>query len=155
MESELVQQTQWEFDSVQLTSKFDSGNLVWAEQTGKTEFDLWIGADCAGTEFESVTRIWYHFLVEAPKGASITFSIRNLNQRGRMYKEGFRPFYKNNVPDGEWVREPGEFSYGISEFNVNCYQVSFTHWFATEEVYFAFCFPWSYQENQAMLAQIS
>jgi hypothetical protein len=103
---DLVQKSTHIFDDVAFSSEFDSGNLVSIDRIDDCTFDLWIGADCGGTEYETKSRIWFHFktsvdAAQTPK--TLTFTIRNLNHRGRMYRENYVPFYKVGAI-GSWRR---------------------------------------------------
>ena len=47
------------------------GNLERAEECESSksdglEYNLWLAADCAGTEFQNVNRTWFHFSVAIP-----------------------------------------------------------------------------------------
>ena len=147
---ELPQQTTHLIDNVIFSSQFDSGNLVSVEKTADNSYDLFIGADCQGMDCQTASRIWFHFYVKTEEGKKLTLTLRNLNARGRMYREGFKPFFKNGE-NGKWKRIPGEIIFGKSDTLKGCWEISFTHTFSYDTVYFSFCYPWSYTENQRYL----
>ena len=99
---------------------------------------------------QTSSRIWFHFYVNALEGQKLTLTIRNLNARGRMYREGFKPFFKNGE-NGAWNSIPSEIIFGKSSTLKGCWEISWTHTFENDMVYFAFCYPFSYNENQRYL----
>jgi hypothetical protein len=101
MAQALIQQSTHVFEECTFSSDFDSGNLVSVDLTEEGGYDLWIGPDCAGTEQQTHSRIWFHFKVRLAAHIptkTLTLTIRNLNSRGRMYRETYKPFYK--IGDG-------------------------------------------------------
>ena len=116
------------------------------EKTADNSFDLFIGADCQGMPCQTSSRIWFHFYVHTEAGKKLTLTLRNLNARARMYREGYKPFFKNGE-NGAWNSIPGEIIVGKSTTIKGCHELSWTHTFENNTVYFAFCYPFSYTEN--------
>jgi hypothetical protein len=72
-----------------------------------------------------------------------------------MYKENYRPFYKNGET-GSWERVPVDLIFGKSQTVKASYEISWDHEFdGRDEVYFSFCYPLSYTENQTFLDGLS
>lgn len=136
---------------------FDSGNCARVEQAGgPDEFDLWTAADCAGTSIATEAKTWFHFSVSggAP-GDWITITIHNMNGQNRLYKHDHRPVYRNGT-DGIWQRIKLPVRASGSKERDN-FQITFRHRFDSaqgEPTFFAFCYPWSYAEGQALLDEI-
>jgi hypothetical protein len=119
--------------------KFD--NLFW----------IWTANDCAMTESQTGLRTWFYFNVTAPSNASYTFSIRNLNNHLKMFREGFRPVVR--IGDKPWELIEGKYTYlANGEGNL---ELTFTQSFDEDETYwFAFTFPWSYTDNEVLVNQL-
>jgi len=136
---------------------FDSGNCARVEAAGAAgdEFVVWTAADCEGTGVSTQSKTWFHFSVAGGEpGAWITLTVRNMNGQNRLYKHDFRPVFKAGHA-GTWqrIKQPVAFS-GSKE--ADDFEITFRHRFdqgASDPVFFAFCYPWSYAECQALLAE--
>jgi len=95
-------------------------------------------------------RTWFYFNVTGvPEGETVTFSIRNMNNQGRLFKMGLKPVYKV-VPDiqAEWQRIPTSVEYDYLD-DCGPFYITFTHDFKYEDqqiTYFAFTYPFSFEE---------
>ena len=84
-----------------------------------------------------------------PEGETITFSIRNMNNQGRLYKMGLKPVFKV-VPDVqlEWQRIPTTVEYDYVDEGGPFY-ITYSHEFKYNDqkvTYFAFKYPFSFEE---------
>jgi len=148
--------TNWTFDSIEISSEFDSGNCARAERVTSTLFNLWTAPDAAETAAESGCRTWFHFRVKGvAKGQTISFAVKNLNNQPRLFRDGLRPVYKSVPKMSEYQRIQKALTLYQSTDNGN-FEIIFQYEFEgeEEEVYFAFCFPWSYQQDREMLDEI-
>ncbi|KAM9316913.1 cytosolic carboxypeptidase-like protein 5 [Gastrophryne carolinensis] len=160
------------------TSKFDSGNLGRVEKVERSdgdgdvangnggsvafgslsqipdyEFNVWTRPDCAETEYENGNRSWFHFSVRggAP-GKLIKINIMNMNKQSKLYAQGMAPFVRTVPIRSRWERIRDRPTFEIVD---NQFILSFVHRFLDCRgaiTYFAFCFPFSYEESQEMLA---
>ncbi|XP_075057148.1 cytosolic carboxypeptidase-like protein 5 isoform X2 [Mixophyes fleayi] len=156
------------------SSKFDSGNLARVEKverpdgegdahnsnggTGSSsspdyEVNVWTRPDCAETEYENGNRSWFYFSVRggAP-GKLIKMNIMNMNKQSKLYAQGMAPFVRTVPIRSRWERVRDRPTFQMVE---NQFILSFTHRFLEcrgATTYFAFCFPFSYEESQEMLA---
>ncbi len=95
-------------------------------------------------------RTWFYYSVSGvPPGETITFSIRNMNNQGKLYKMGLKPVYKV-VPSEqtEWQRIPNNVEYDYIEEGGPFY-ITFNHEFKYAEsclTFFAFTYPFSFEE---------
>nr|XP_022317129.1 cytosolic carboxypeptidase-like protein 5 isoform X13 [Crassostrea virginica] len=151
------------------TSKFDSGNLARVEKVSKDEdeednvkyygeprpdyeFNVWTHPDCHGTEFENGNRSWFYFGIRgwAPNRL-IKINIMNLNRQGKLYSQGHCPFTKTVPGKPRWERIRDRPSYENADGQ---FILTFTYRFLDVKgaiTYFAFCYPWSYMEQQERL----
>ena len=90
--------------------------MLRAERTGDDLFWIWTANDAYGTQVQTGLRSWFHFSVKAPKGRNYSFSLRNLNNHLKMYREGMRPVVK--IGDGPWARIEGRYTYLCTEHNM-------------------------------------
>jgi hypothetical protein len=141
--------------SIKLSSQFDSGNLARCTLQSKNLFHLYISED--SLPYTPLTggaqnyRTWFHFSVTGvPRGDTVIFSIRNMNNQGRLFKLGLKPVYRNSVSGG-WQRIPASVQYDYLDEG-GPFFITFTHNFIydeTETTYFAFSYPFSFEEIQA------
>ena len=135
----------FKFDDVTISSDFDSGNMLRAERKATTHFWIWTANDWMYTERQTCLRSWFHFSVTtgSSQGANYTFSMRNLNNHLKMFREGMKPVVK--IGNGGWDHIEGRYTYLCSDNNM---ELTFNQSFDKDETYyFAFWFPWSYTEN--------
>jgi hypothetical protein len=94
-------------------------------------------------------RTWFYFNVTGvPRGETLTFSMRNMNNQGRLCKLGLRPAYKV-LPNTqkEWKRLPHDIAYDYMDEGP--FFITFTYTFNHDEsevAYFAFTYPFSFAE---------
>ncbi|XP_069829354.1 cytosolic carboxypeptidase-like protein 5 isoform X2 [Dendropsophus ebraccatus] len=154
------------------SSKFDSGNLSRVEKverpdgdgdnsgnggssspTPDYEFNVWTKPDCADTEYENGNRSWFYFSVRggAP-GKVIKINIMNMNKQSKLYGQGMAPFVRTVPIRSRWERIRDRPTFQMVE---NQFVLSFVHRFLDcrgATTYFAFCFPFSYEECQELLS---
>ncbi|XP_072000008.1 cytosolic carboxypeptidase-like protein 5 isoform X2 [Engystomops pustulosus] len=158
------------------SSKFDSGNLSRVEKVERTdgdgdssgsngctggssttapdyEFNIWTKPDCADTEYENGNRSWFYFSVRgAAPGKLIKMNIMNMNKQSKLYGQGMAPFVRTVPIRSRWERVRDRPTFQMVE---NQFVLSFSHRFLDcrgATTYFAFCFPFSYEESQELLA---
>ncbi|XP_072263416.1 cytosolic carboxypeptidase-like protein 5 isoform X1 [Pyxicephalus adspersus] len=161
------------------SSKFDSGNLARVEKVerldgdsdgpntnggnGTTfgglsqnvdyEFNVWTKPDCADTEYENGNRSWFYFSVRGgTPGKLIKINIMNMNKQSKLYAQGMAPFVRTVPIRSRWERVRDRPTFQMVD---NQFILSFVHRFLDcrgATTYFAFCFPFSYEESQEMLA---
>ncbi|KAM4043212.1 cytosolic carboxypeptidase-like protein 5 isoform 1-T3 [Anomaloglossus baeobatrachus] len=161
------------------SSRFDSGNLARVEKVERTdgdgdtpsctggsgmglsgsapapdyEFNVWTKPDCADTEYENGNRSWFFFSVRggAP-GKQIKINIMNMNKQSKLYGQGMAPFVRTVPIRSRWDRVRDRPTFQMVE---NQFVLSFVHRFLEcrgATTYFSFCFPFSYEESQELLA---
>ncbi|XP_077148023.1 cytosolic carboxypeptidase-like protein 5 isoform X3 [Ranitomeya variabilis] len=154
------------------SSKFDSGNLARVEKVeqrdgdGDTpssnggsapapdyEFNVWTRPDCADTEYENGNRSWFFFSVRGgTPGKQIKINIMNMNKQSKLYGQGMAPFVRTVPIRSRWERVRDRPTFQMVE---NQFVLSFVHRFLDcrgATTYFSFCFPFSYEESQELLA---
>ncbi|XP_073529725.1 cytosolic carboxypeptidase-like protein 5 isoform X1 [Phyllobates terribilis] len=154
------------------SSRFDSGNLARVEKVERTdgdgdtpggnggsapapdyEFNVWTRPDCAETEYENGNRSWFFFSVRggAP-GKQIKINIMNMNKQSKLYGQGMAPFVRTVPIRSRWERVRDRPTFQMVE---NQFVLSFVHRFLDcrgATTYFSFCYPFSYEESQELLA---
>ncbi|XRB09499.1 cytosolic carboxypeptidase [Pycnococcus provasolii] len=109
--------------------------------------------DCANTPYQTTHRSWFHFAIDgAKKNTTLHFVVTNLNKQARLFAGDFRPVTRSVPSQKTWerVKTPAQYTPieggggGTLAFKVRP-EVS------GERIYVAFCVPWSYEENCAML----
>jgi hypothetical protein len=109
---------------------------------------LYISPDNAGSPSEIGYRTWFYFSVTNVKSAGVyMFCVRNMNFQIKIFREGLVPVYKALPSSPVWRRIPMGVHY--MDQNDKGFEFEFGHKFDTrdERVFFAFCFPWSYEDN--------
>ncbi|XP_029452156.1 cytosolic carboxypeptidase-like protein 5 isoform X2 [Rhinatrema bivittatum] len=157
------------------SSKFDSGNLARVEKvqhqdgdgdaagngssmsggllpTLDYDFNVWTKPDCAETEYENGNRSWFYFSVRGGvPGKLIKINIMNMNKQSKLYSQGMAPLVKTLPVKPRWERVRDRPTYEMVETN---FVLSFTHRLLDcrgATTYFAFCYPFSYEESQEIL----
>ena len=159
------------------SSNFDSGNLLNVEKVISCEdnfnnyygsqsdplkmdyeFNVWTKPDCYGTEFENINRTWSYFYVMGYiQDKMMKITIKNLNRQQRLYSQGYCPLFKTDTRSPEndkWCRIRFRPSWASDGSN---FQLSFAHHLSEvsgSKTYFAFCYPWSYEDCQEQLNEI-
>ncbi|KAG8448704.1 hypothetical protein GDO86_015684 [Hymenochirus boettgeri] len=154
------------------SSKFDSGNLARVEKVERSvgegdvsagsggcvpaadyEFNIWTKPDCAETEYENGNRSWFYFSVRfGTPGKLLKVNIMNMNKQSKLYSQGMAPFVRTVPIRPRWERIRDRPTFEMVE---NQFVLSFVHRFLEcrgSTTYFAFCFPFSYEESQELLA---
>ncbi|XP_073071545.1 cytosolic carboxypeptidase-like protein 5 isoform X5 [Manis javanica] len=161
------------------SSRFDSGNLAHVEKVEPVsnegegvlsgasapissiasspdyEFNVWTRPDCAETEFENGNRSWFYFSVRGGiPGKLIKINIMNMNKQSKLYSQGMAPFVRTlpNRPRWERIRDRPTFEMTETQF-----VLSFVHRFVEGRgatTFFAFCYPFSYNDCQDLLNQL-
>jgi len=147
------QQQKFEFEDLTLDSCFDSGNMSSAVKASDSHYHVWIAPDCYGTQKETDYRTWFYFRSkDMKKYGTYTFTVKNMNFQGKLFNEGLLPVYRTKTQSSWKKVEAKGFSIQKSEKGL---EVTFTHTFGPHdvEVFFAFTYPWSYEEDQNLIDQ--
>lgn len=172
--NELVNQKEFSFDNVTITSNFNSANLVSCTQTTSDSFYLQIGSDCQGKVLPfpiSSYKVWFYFGVKSSINQTLKITIENLNNFIKLFRSGYRIAYKeldeqfvtpsqfeNSYTENEeyqWKRMSNEMTAILHE-DTNLVETTFSYSFpANKYILFAFCFPWSYEKNIHFISYLS
>jgi hypothetical protein len=133
------------------SSQFDSGNMRncgIGEEEGT--YNLWISGDSLPYDPKGHYKTWFYFSVSGVDiGYEMKFSIRNMNNQGRLFKQGLRPVYRS-ASNMKWKRVLGKIDYKILPTGLST--LTWSHTFdnisnSDEAVYFAYTYPYSYSES--------
>ena len=147
------QQNTWTFNNgIVISSAFDSGNLgrCTVDNSEISSFTMYMSGD--SLPYTQVGHIWtwFYYSVKGVKnGETLTFNIRGMAMQGKLYKMGLRPVYRVHPNSMKWKRCNGMLQWGQSDGEFN---IKFTHHFnnfksETDTAYFAWTYPYSFQES--------
>lgn len=74
------------------------------------QYNIWISADSLPYDPKGHYKTWFYFSVSGVEpGQELTFSVRNMSNQGRLFKNGLRPVFRssNNM---KWKRVIGKIS---------------------------------------------
>ena len=163
-------QKTFNFHNAIFTSEFNSGNMINCEKLCEDTYRIQISHDCEGIELNRkipIYRVWFYFGVKSFHTKELNIIISNLNNNLRLFKSGYEIVYR----ELEVNQEPKDFenSYNLNEelnwkrfnnftFKLNeeyKLELKLKHKFPKRKfILFAFCFPWSYDKNNAFLTYI-
>ena len=169
---ENISQKTFTFNGIIFTSEFDSGNMKQCTQINEDEFSLLIASDCEARYILnkiSIFKIWFYFGVKSEKARNIKISIDNLNNFYKLFKNGYKICYnilnENETPSSyqkqyteneelKWKRLETDYELNLDE-KENLLSIKFDFDLPKNKyVLFSFCFPWSYEKNEAFLKSI-
>lgn len=128
-------------DGMVFSSQFDGGNLSQVERRGRSDYCLIVGAEA----HDAPQCTWFSFSISTSTERRVSLHIKNLNNQLRLYGEGgHRPVYKDR---DTWRRVPAHEWGGCSKTETGC-TLRFRHKLIKGTTFFAFCFPYSYEEVQ-------
>lgn len=119
------------------------------------EFNVWTRPDCQDAPVgPNGNRTWFYFGVRGGHGKWIKFNLMNLNKQGRLFEMGMLPVFKTVPGHEKWARIYSRPTWQNLDTN---FQMSFIHRIPDKRdtvTYFAFCFPFSYDECQNMFEKL-
>ncbi|KAM3136319.1 Cytosolic carboxypeptidase-like protein 5 [Paramecium bursaria] len=144
--SQIIEQ----FGSIKFSSCFDSGNLGSVRKESTNKFLLTIQCDSSNNK-QTNYRTWFYFSVEGVDDDTIlTFVILNMQNQFGLFREGMQPVYRGN---NEWQRIKLPCQYRL--LPEGPFELTFRHHFTSQQkIYFAFSYPWSYQESEFLTKQL-
>ncbi|CAI2728602.1 unnamed protein product [Schistosoma spindalis] len=161
LQSNLKQQQHQQQPVQKATNKINSnifGNFAIAEVRADYEFRMWIRPDCAGTAFANGNRTWFYFSMRGySPGKIMRATIMNMNKQSKIYSQGFSPIYRvcsPSVAQSRWQRIRDK---PFWELVNGQFLLTFIHRFQDPHgsiTYFAFCYPWTYNEMQTQLNKL-
>ena len=171
-DKENISQKTFTFKDIKFTSDFNSGNMKQCTQIKEDEYSILISSDCEGKYLLnkiSIFKIWFYFGVISGKEKKIKISIDNLNNFYKIFKNGYKICYnildEKETPstyqkkyteneENNWKRLEINYELNLDEKN-NLLSIKFDFDLPKNRyVLFAFCFPWSYEKNEAFLQYI-
>lgn len=117
---------------------------------------MWISNDAAPYTDHGY-KTWFYFSIKGvPQGENITFTFKNANEQSKLYGQGLKPVFRS-LPNSQpkWRRIFTKVNYFIN--SEDQFTLRFQHMFSnppSETVYFAFSYPWSYEDSQAKIDEI-
>jgi len=152
----------WNIGKYSFRADFDSANLAKIQPVPDApgEFEVWTVPDNGGNVYESAHRTWFYFGAKGfSKGDTATFSIMNLNRQSKLYNHDMRPVYRAHPSMNRWDRImfPVSFQNTDDDEQERGFKLTFKHKFDSsedEEVFFAFCEPYSVADQAACLERI-
>ena len=142
----IPQHAVFQFESIEISSDFDSGNIEFAKELEKNWFGLWTSPDACLSARPSNCRSWFYFKVTSKTPKTLKFTIKNLNLQNKLFSEGMKPVYKSSFSD--WKRVESKVEFQILSDN---FEITFSHTCSSKPTFFAFTYPWSLLENDLFL----
>lgn len=125
------------FDSIAISSGFDSGNITVQRQSGAT-FDLAIAKDHQSDFYQ-----WFHFRLTGAKGVPVT--LRIVNAGGAAYPDGWKDYKAcASIDRQDWFRVPTRYSDGSLI-------IAFTP--EADSAWLAYFAPYSIERHQDLVAR--
>lgn len=154
-ENKNPQQNLFTFDELGFDSRFEGGNLMYADKAGPGQYNLWIAPDCYRTQYETQQRAAFYFkvmnvnLLGLPT-RTITFRIMNMDEnQAKNYREGMVPVYLSANNNNAWHYLPAPLTdlNSVSKQTIEiCFQYTFNLTDSQKGVYFAFTFPYTHTD---------
>jgi hypothetical protein len=147
-------QCEVQLNHLTFSSRICSGNMAKAEidEDEEGEYNVWTTPDCAGSPHATTCRSWFYFAVRGGEvGETIGITVMNSNIQNKLYKKGYKPVWRGAQSSPKWKPLPRRVFTSVEEED---YQIRWEHTFAAaEEVQFAFCYPSSFEESEARIAE--
>lgn len=145
----------FEVNGLLFSSNFDSGNLMKVERgAGANEYLLWTAPDNAGTDLARAdgTNAWFYFCVSrAKKETTLRLQIMNAANHSGLYKQDMRPVYRCSSSGNAWARLKSPVKFQRQTEKSATLNFEYTMEADDEVVYFAFTYPYGYNEVQKEL----
>ncbi|KAJ8344195.1 hypothetical protein SKAU_G00315240 [Synaphobranchus kaupii] len=151
----------WGGSSLEFESRFESGNLQKAVQTGLQDYELTLRTDLYTTKHTQ----WFYFRVRNMKaGATYRFTILNLMKPSSLYGLGMKPLlYSERAAMARgvgWRRAGADIKYYANQSEHEghaLYSLTWTCHFPYEgdTCYFAHCYPYTYSDLRRFLASVT
>jgi len=161
--SENPQHNLFNFDEISLDSRFEGGNLMYADKVAPGEYNLWITPDCFKTQYETSKRVSFYFKagnvnLQGFPSRTITFRIMNMDVlEYKNYQEGMVPVYLSQTNNNIWQYIPSNLT-ELNKISDKTIEVSFQFTFNSTDsqkgVFFAFTFPYTYSDSQRFIDQM-
>ena len=94
-------------------------------------------------------RTWFYFSITGVnKGETLTLSVRNMNNQGKLYKSDLKPVYRvlpNHQKQWKRISNEVSYDYGTEGFYIT-FMFQFNH-DPSETAYFAFTYPYSFEAS--------
>ena len=157
------QQNLFTFDELSLDSRFECGNLMYADKVAPGQYNIWIAPDCYKTPFETKQRVAFYFKVanvnlQGFPSRKISFRIMNVSKvQDKNYKEGMVPVYLSVNNKNSWQILPSP----LTDFKLTSHktiEIAFDYTFnladSLKGVFFAFTFPYTYTDNNNFVTHL-
>lgn len=123
---------------MQISSAFDSGNIVVVNADDPNAIELEIRPDAGEDHFQ-----WFHFRVSGAKGRALTMKITNA--RRASYPEGWKDYRACASYDrDEWFRVPARYEAG---------ELIIAHTPDADAVWYSYFAPYSLERHQDLIAE--
>jgi len=117
-------------------------------QQSKSTFWLYLSGD--GLPYANVGhyRTWFYFSITGvKKGDSLTFSIRNMGNQAKLYKNGLKPVLRVDPSRDDFRLFNGSVAWESLESGFTLTWTQKFNWESHETAYFAWTFPYSFEQS--------
>ncbi len=160
-------QTTFKFDTVILTSEYNSGNMCNSKRISEDTYNVYISSDCQDRELDheiATYKVWFNFAVQSTITREMNINIVNLNNFLKVYRSGYQICIRElnyneepkdfensyNLNEEIYWKRYGNFTASVDKENHLILKIKYK-FESMKYVYFAFCFPFSYDKNNAFL----
>ena len=160
-------QTTFKYDTVTLTSEYNSGNMFNCKKISEDTYNVYISSDCQDRELDhqiAIYKVWFNFAVQSTITREMNINIVNLNNFLKVYRSGYQICIRElnvneepkdfensyNLNEEIYWKRYGNFTASVDKENHLILKIKYK-FESLKYVYFAFCFPFSYDKNNAFL----
>ena len=120
------------------------------------EFELWTAHDNHGSPEQTSHRTWFYFSINGhAQGDFVIMAITNFNKLGALFANDYRTHFRAHPSMASFKPMPSRAQYSKVESASGSASLRISHKFeSAEETFFAFCAPWSCEDNEHFLQHL-
>jgi hypothetical protein len=157
------QQEEHTTDDFTIDSKFDNGNIINIKKVDEFSYEMEVAPDCYKTNTEKKrNKTWFYFRISKIKNSGVyTFKIKNMKNQKKIFDQGQIPVFRSIPSNPKWkyvaeqkpVVQTNETDPNVKPLECT---LQFIHSVdkTEEEMFIAFTFPWSYEEDLKQLDEL-
>jgi hypothetical protein len=92
---------------------------------GPNSFNIYISPDSIPYDNKGHYKTWFYFSIKGVQKQEISFSVRNMGNQGKLFKNGLRPVYRSKS-NMKWKRVHGKVDYKLNS-QTNSFYINWKH----------------------------